>query len=72
MRGGSDGGGCHDRKADVIRNEDDARDGFSTSQPTEDTSLNRWLARSQRQERDFGTRSGYNQEDQHHVGWDGE
>ena len=49
MRGGPDGGGCHDRKADVIRNEDDARDGFSTSQPTEDTSLNRWLDRSQRQ-----------------------
>ena len=37
--GGTDGGeyGCHDRKADTIRDEDDARDGFGTTQPREDT-----------------------------------
>ena len=48
---GTDGGeyGYHDRKADVIRNEDDAHDGFGTTQPTEDTSLDQQLDSSQRQ-----------------------
>jgi hypothetical protein len=37
--GGTDGGeyGCHDRKADAIRNKDDTRDGFGTTHPREDT-----------------------------------
>jgi hypothetical protein len=37
--GGTDGGeyGCHDRKVDAIRNDDDARDGFGATQPREDT-----------------------------------
>ena len=39
MRGGPDGGACHDRKADVIRNEDDARDGFDTSHITNNAKL---------------------------------
>jgi hypothetical protein len=56
---GTDGGeyGCHDRKADVIRNEHDARDGFGITQLREDamqywknrTSLDQQLDCSQRQ-----------------------
>ena len=44
---GTDNGeyGCHDRKADAIRNEGDVRNGFGTTQPREDTSLDTAVAR---------------------------